>query len=52
MEINYFVDPSSTAGAFTHAQLGMVVIVPASGVTGDVRPFAAAGKSRAWSPPV
>jgi hypothetical protein len=52
VEIKNFVDPSSTAGACTHAQLGMFVIVPASGVTGDVRPYTTAGESRAWSPPV
>ena len=52
MEIKNFVDSSSTVGAFTHAQLGMFVFVPAIGVTGDVRPYATAGKSRAWSPPV
>ena len=49
-----FVNKTSfaTTGAFTHPELGMTVIVPNSGVKGDLRPNTAAGESRAWSPPV
>jgi hypothetical protein len=42
----------AVTGAFAHSQLGMTVIVPASGVKGDLRPNTAVGESRAWSPPV
>ena len=38
--------------AFAHARTRALVIVPTSGVQGDVRPNTDAGKSRAWSPPV
>ena len=52
METKSYMETSSAAVAFTHARTRVLVIVPASGVQGDVRPNTDAGKSRAWSPPV
>ncbi len=52
MENMSFVTETSTLGAFSHAFNRASVIVPTFGVTGAVCPPAAAGKSRAWSPPV